>query len=438
MKDKIINNRHVFYLYYAVLVLIMTSWRSQDTAPNVVLRLFFLAAVILPVFFSVRNWFPAVIACFVAMTEYGFAYSYMPTMYYYYVGVAVLALIVMRKTKQSPPSFLIFFLIYTFLIDFIYTIRIENIHYCLFIIISFCLILPLSEGKGVREVTNSLSLAFAVSTLVLSLFFLFMREDFAMAYGGYGSDLERTLWTDPNYFGMILGMGVTSSIIRLFRGDQKGLWVKIFFIAVIVIAIPTLILNASRGALLAVGLTGIVALLFSKQKMYIRIGIVIAIISFLIYLFNNDYFELLEYRLGEDEGTGSGRVTIWMSKWEAFTTHSNPLQLLFGWGYWDAYSIGSSRVQGFHNDYLAFLVGYGIVGFLMFVYLLLKPYFSIKKKNTLRVLVLIATVYLMANGLTLEPLDQGRLPFWCFYFYIITLSADAKINSYSNYEIGNY
>ncbi len=438
MKEKIINSRLVFYLYYAVLILILTSWRSQDTAPNVVLRLFFLAAVILPVFFSFKNWFPAVIACFVAMTEYGFAYSYMPTMYYYYAGLAVLALIIMQKPKQEHPSFLFFFLIYTFLIDFIYTFRIGNIHYCLFIIISFCLTIPLSEGKGVRDVTNCLSLAFAVNTLVLSLFFLFMREDFAVAYGGYGSDLERTLWTDPNYFGMILGMGVTSSIIRLFRGDQRGSWSKMFFIAVIVIAIPTLILNASRGALLAVGLSSIVALFFSRQKMYMKIGMGIAIIVFLIYLFNNDYFELLEYRLGEDEGTGSGRITIWLNKWKAFTTGSNPLQLLFGWGYWGAYSIGSSRVQGFHNDFLAFLVGYGIVGFLMFVYLLLKPYFSIKKKSSLRVLALIATVYLMANGLTLEPLAQGRLPFWCFYFYIIALSADAKVNTSSNYEIGNY
>lgn len=421
------------YIYYAVLLLVLTSWRSQTQAPGMVLRLAFFSAVLVPILSAQKTWFAAIIALFVAVTEYGFSYSYMPTMYYFYAPVAILFAILVKPDKRKINPGLTIFLFYVLIVDLILCFKLENLSYCLIIVICFCCGL---NNKNAKEITMNLGLAFSVSTLVLSLFFILMRDQFAVAYGDYGSTLERSGWTDPNYFGMILGMGVTTAIIEILR-KNVNFWFKILYAGIAALAIPVLVLNASRGALLAVGAMAVIAIFSSKQKMYIKAGVVLLIIGFLLYLLNNDYFELLEYRMAQDDGSGSGRFDIWKHKLEVFLSDGNIFYWLFGYGNWGAYNLGYGHVQGFHNDYVALLVGYGLIGFTAFMYLLANPFMSIKNKRKYGTWTLVATVYLAFTGMTLEPLDQGRLPFWCFYFYVLALSQDAKNENLLAHASGN-
>ena len=427
------NSQFFVYIYYGALLFLLTTWQSQTSAPGIMYRIAFFAAVLIPILGPRKTWFAAIIALFVAVTEYGFSYSYMPTMYYFYAPVAILYAFLMKPNNKSVNTGLVVFLIYVLILDLILCFRFENLSYCLLIVICFCCGL---NNKNAKEITSNMGLAFAISTLVLSLFFILMRDQFAVAYGDYGSTLERSGWTDPNYFGMIIGMGVTTAIIELLR-KNVNFWFKLLYIGIVAVAIPVLVLNASRGALLAVGAMGVVAIFSSKQKMYVKAGVVVLIVGFLIYLLNNDYFELLEYRMAQDDGTGTGRVEIWKHKLDVFLSDGNIFYWLVGYGNWGAYNLGYSQVQGFHNDYLAFLVGYGLIGFSIFLYLLANPYLSLKDKRKYGTWTLVATVYLAFTGLTLEPLDQGRLPFWGFYFYVLALSQDAKNENLLAHASGN-
>lgn len=428
MNEPLVKKSVFIYTYYAVLLLILTSWQSLTSAPSMLYRLAFLTAVLVPILTFHKTWFAAVITLFITVTEYGFSYSYMPTMYYYYAGAAILSAISLsRNQRKSYNNVLIVFLIYVFIIDLFFCYKIENLSYSLLILVCFYIGL---NNINTKDITSHLSLAFAITTLVLSLFFIIKREQFTVAYGDYGSTLERSGWTDPNYFGMIIGMGVSTATIEIIR-KRVNLLFRALYIGIILLAMPVLILNASRGALLAVGAMGIVAIFTSKQKMYVKVGVIGIIAVAFLYLLNNDYFELLEYRLAQDDGSGSGRFDIWQRKLTVFFSDGNIINHLFGFGNWGAYNLGYSKVQGFHNDYIAFLVGYGIIGFSMYMYLLFNPYVSIRCKKSTGVWTLIATVYLLLTGMTLEPLDQGRLPFWCYYFYVMALSREAKYQNYS-------
>lgn len=433
MKNKEINSSTFVYIYYSALLLVLTSWRSLTTAPPSIYRLVFFAAVLIPVIVHHKTWFAAIITLFVTVTEYGFSYSFMPTMYYYYALAAIIGALSFKSEFKTYHRGLIGFLMYVLIVDLLFCFRLENLSYCLFILICFYVGL---NRKNAKEISSHLSLVFAISTLVLSLFFIFMRDQFAVAYGDYGSTLERSGWTDPNYFGMIVGMGVTTATIEILR-KRVSVWFRILYIGIIILAMPVLVLNASRGALLAVGAMGIVAIFMSKQKLYIKVGIVILIIGFLVYLLNNNYFELLEYRLAQDDGSGSGRIDIWKHKIDVFYSDGNIINYLFGMGNWEAYNLGYSHVQGFHNDFVAILVGYGMIGFSIYMYLLASPFMSIRNKKVVGIWTLVATVYLAFTGLTLEPLDQGRLPFWGFYFYVLALSQDAKNENLLAHASGN-
>lgn len=65
-------------------------------------------------------------------------------------------------------------------------------------------------------------------TLVLSLYFILLRDQFTQDYYAQGSGLERTGWMDPNYFGMVLGMGTVASIIQISSFRLLGFGEKYF------------------------------------------------------------------------------------------------------------------------------------------------------------------------------------------------------------------
>lgn len=60
-----------------------------------------------------------------------------------------------------------------------------------------------------------LAFSFAVISLVLSLEFIFVGSRFITDVNTLDGTLERKGWTDPNYFGSILGFGIFTSIVEL-------------------------------------------------------------------------------------------------------------------------------------------------------------------------------------------------------------------------------
>lgn len=413
-----------FYSYYLLMLLVLVSWKSDTTAPAMTLRLLYLVALLVPALIKPK-WLPPVLVCFMSITSYGYAYSYLPTMLYLYAGIMVVALIAgSMKIKQhlKVPPILVFTCVYVSIINLLSGSGIENITYCTFIIIVFLIL----TDKRINNEFNILCLAFSVASLALSLFFATTFENYAVSYAG-GGDMERGGWTDPNYFGMVVGMGTVTSLIQFSRGKEIPLVLKLYYGAVIFVSSVVLIVNASRGAILAVGVAFLVILFASKTKVIYKVLATAFIVAFGVYLYNLGYFDLLIYRsMDETASTGGGRTTIWLYKLNKFFTEGNIMNWLLGFGYDGGLKVGN-KLMGFHNDYVAFLVEFGFVGLFVFLYMLLSPLKHIRRlPRYYRTALLSTVIYLALTGVSLEPLTFGAFPYWTFYFMILVLGFEAK------------
>lgn len=405
--------------------------KDATSEPSMVLRLAFMAAVVFPAVLFRNVNYPAVITLFYTLASNGFAYSYMPYTYSIYVGVTLALVLFFYKIKienlSNIPKFLVFFTFYILVVDLITSVNnadanvFQNIFYNFFSIILFLIII----AKNKENTLTQLPLSFAVITIILSYLFLVNRNQFITDYGG---GLERSGWTDPNYFGTIIGMGTTISMIKLFSKEWKNLNIglKLVYITAIAISLPTLLLNASRGAMLSVVCAFVFLSMFSKIKLWQKIGIVLVGLVGVLYLYNNQYFDLLLYRIENDSGGGSGRTEIWETKLESFS-QGNMFQIIFGNGFYGGATI-TGRLIGFHNDFVGFLVDYGIVGLCMLLYMLYYPIKLVPKNSKTKIVIIVSIVYLATCFLTLEPFLTGMLPYFSFYLYAFLLAKNEKNN----------
>lgn len=408
-------------LYYLVLVLILSSWTDTSSSPNPIYKIAYLVVLLLPALIKAPDYIPCLIIGFSGVALYGYTSSYMPTYVPVYLGVLLISYLIFVKNKcfrLKSPNFVICFAVYAALIDLVNGYYVENITFSLLIISVLAKFLKCEISE--KDISRA-SFGFAFTTFMLSLYFLVFKEQFTQDYYAQGSGLERTGWMDPNYFGMVLGMGTVSSMVLLSRIKELGFYEKLFYFATIALSVPVLVLNASRGAILAVAVSFAFMLLFSKTKLAYKIIVIAITFVFVFYLFNNSFFDLLAYRIVNDSGTGSGRIVIWQKKINAFL-YSNPFSMLFGNGNIGGKELGMGKAVGSHNDYIAILCAYGIVGLLFFLYMLIYPIISIKRDATKKVLVWTVTIYIIMACVTLEPYVAGRLPFFFFYFYAILMT----------------
>ena len=419
MKNK--KNLYIV-IYYIILLLVLASRTNVDSEPPMVLRLFYVFAVVLPCLVTETVSYPAIITVFLTIGHYGFAYSYMPYMTYIYgvltVGLTLLFLGKNKLFRISSPPLVVLFTVYVFLVDLISGIGYsqshfpEDVDWCfLMLICFFCF------AKGKEENTEKqLSIAFAVITVVLSLLYLLFRDVFVQDYG-LQSGLERVGWADPNYFGMVIGMGAVVGVYMMLSNNWKQISFaeKNLFRAAVIISLPTLALNASRGAILSVLVAVMILMMYTRAKLGYKTLLVIAAIVVIVLLYQNHYFDLLQYRIADDDGTGSNRTVIWARKLQLYS-QGNILQWLFGFGYTGGFYI-TGVAGGFHNEFLAFLVDYGVVGLVMLVLLLYYPiklsYHNLNK----RPLVVTLIMYLVMCFLTLEPFTHALMMFFSYYFY---------------------
>ena len=360
---------------------------------------------------------------FYTLTINGFAYSFMPYTFSLYVIITLfIVLLFYNKGTLGVPNFLICFALYIFLIDLIFGAGfgaglIQSTLFCLIMLICFIKVL----GRRYDGALSQLPLCFAVTTIFLSIAYLTHREQYVLySVGG----MDRIGWTDPNYFGMVLGMGTTIGLTKVFDVEWKGFDFidKIIYIATIVVSVPVLILNASRGAILSVIVCAVVILMFSKTKIIYKVLTVLLAVFFVIYLYNNQYFDMLESRLLEleDDQTGSGRTIIWQNKLTAFSS-GNPLKIIFGYSHIGGSNI-TGRTVGFHNDFVGCLVDYGIIGLCFLLYMLYYPIKIISKSVQSRQTVIVLIIYLATCFMTLEPFLTGILPYFTFYLYALLIA----------------
>ena len=135
MKNKFI------YIYYFVLILVLALYTNMSHSPNMLIRLGYLAALVLPLLRR-EELVPAVIICALGISANTFAYPFMPTEMYYYVvlalGFAILSLHRRDFCSGINPLFVIA-LLYVVLNDIIMQGKLSPMVSVFLICISFYL-----------------------------------------------------------------------------------------------------------------------------------------------------------------------------------------------------------------------------------------------------------------------------------------------------------
>lgn len=412
MKSSQLNNKWIL-LYYFILLCIVV-FRTSATEPSVVVRYGFLTAFFAPLVLKYRYLFPVCLITFMTIGTYGFAYNFFPYNMGMYVIIALIGLLfVLKSIHFSVSAIFIACLIYTSIINLI------NSSYLPSCVLSLATTILLSYYLSNNRSFNCKALlnGFCVASTALSFIYLLNYEKFLVSY--WGNTLERSGWTDPNYLSCVIGMGVVSAIYLLIT-VKSNLYLKLFWILTIALSFFSQVMMASRGGLLAVSISGMILIFMTNTKLKYKLAIVLGITIFILWLYNNNYFELFQYRIEHDDGSGSGRLNIWMRRFNDFSTF-NTLPMLFGVGYDRSLTMGGDVAAfGFHNDFIAILCQYGIIGFITFIVLLIKPILGLRKDGRFPVAAFIT--YTIISSMTLEPFTAGRLTYFGFFLMIVVLA----------------
>lgn len=395
-------------LYYGILVVVLTSWRNIEVAPPMTFRLAFLALVLIPAFFR-KDVLPVALTCFLSIAWNGYAYSYMPTMLYIYAGIVFLLTFLMKDRNSFPiPSAVLLLTVYVTVVNVVTGGHLLHDFTCSF---AMFLLFYLMIGRDDSSFYDKMCFAYAVVTLVLSILFLTAFDQFAVQYSALGSNLERSGWTDPNYFGTVLGIGTVFSVLQLYNRRDLSTIVRIFYIVVIGVSVIALATNASRGSIVAVAGSLAIVMLFSKARPIYKVLTLAAAAVFIVFVYNSGYMDLLIYRsMDETAATAGGRTTIWISKLNAWI-NGGVFNVICGTGIEAGYLVTGSNL-GFHNDFVAALVDFGLIGFVVFMSILIKPIVTaFRSKSANRVTVYALSAYLFLVSMSLEPLTSGRFPY---------------------------
>ena len=416
--------RRYFFLFYYCILIVVLQMQQSESMPSIVYRLAYLAAVMWPLYSVKREAMPVVLGLFYTITNYNFSYSYMPYEVYQYDVLIAFGLL-LGYNKDAPisikiPKFLIVWLVLISYIDLLTEYRISYISYSILGLILLWPYLKFGDEKQLRL----MSLGLVVTGTVLAINFIVFGGQYAELYYG-GGGFERQGWTDANYFGCVIGMGIVAAMVELLHG-KNNLMLKTIYVTSTAVMFVCLAMNASRGAMLSVGLSSLVLVFLTKIKMIYKVLFTMLVIVLIIVMFNMGFFDLLLYRMESDSNGGSGRLTIWTRKLDAFFTDAHVLNYLFGMGQSGGRSLALDThiSTGFHNDFIAFFCEYGVIGLLLFIKWL---YYPIKVACSNKWLVISVVVYIAACGLTLEPVSVGRFTYFIFWVYAFQLGVYQNI-----------
>lgn len=296
---------------------------------------------------------------------------------------------------------------------------IHNISYTTIVVVLFVYLIR----EGDKSILDKFQIAFMVLTIVVSYFVITMKDSVMMSQFMVQ---DRVQWVDPNYMGMQVGMGAIIALTNLLKFNDLDLIQKVLSPVALVSALPTILITASRGAALCiVGACGIM-MLSTKTKQVYKVIVCLMLAYVATQLYTNNYFDVLLSRIEDDDGTGAGRTAIWLAKLDAFTS-LNPFYWIFGCGYQQGMMLGFSHVQGFHNDFIAILCQYGLIGLFVFLTILFKPFFIVKKSSSTCFEIYAYMLYSVLAFLTLEPIQSGVVAFYAFLFYTL-LKAKYSLN----------
>lgn len=411
------KNRWFYIFYFFILFVLLVSTFMRSSPLPMTFRLIFFLLLFLPSIKFNYLFFPCLVL-FYSVSALSLGCTFMPTEISYYVYLSGLfAVAGYLKNKPSFPGYpiLLFSSLWVLivLVDFINSSSIEKVSYSL---LCFVLVLASITKQNLQKVMVYVPNAFIVATFTSSVLLLINREYFMVQSG---DDFERLVSASINYSCSTIGIGSVMAFMLAMKKTGRFIH-RVFYFTTFAVSIVVLLMEASRGALLSVAIACVFIVLFSGLKTTYKIFGVLFIVVFTIILYQNNSFDLLIYRIQDDDGTGSNRTSLWTNKLNAFRSTANSLEYLLGIGFDRAVHLGSNKVVYLHNDFLAFFIEYGFIGFGVFIWFLLYP--LIKAEKAMRPTIYPFIAFIITTSFLLEPFTAGYLPLYFLLLYVYLLA----------------
>lgn len=370
--------------YYAVLLLIAISWTNRAMVePPVALRLLFTLFFSVPLL-TYRFMAPSVMTVFVTVRWFSVSpFGYLPGSPLFYFGLtALLTLIDIGLEKSKPRRFLqlpaaerapgallassvgiLLLLIAAGASNLINLVPDYSFY------VFFLTALGLARFMRRRDDFRMMEIAFMVSTLCLSVYALIFREDFIVKDYVDSAVIERSFWTDPNYLGSVLAIGIVIALYSFLSRGKERLVFRAFYLVVVVSGFLVLGLIASRGAFVAAAVPSLyIVYRKSNSVKGLAFAAVVAAAMFVAFLSTDDFSGLVA-RMKSNDATGSERTAIWEHSLKGFAKSDLPLLVLGGGTDYCNKLCGKTygmSVVSPHNNFLGILYDYGLLGLVAF------------------------------------------------------------------------
>ncbi len=225
---------------------------------------------------------------------------------------------------------------------------------------------------------------------------------------------------NPNQLGILMALGIPMAAMLVCR-PQK-LLVRAVALGYLLLAPLVVVLTASRDGFVAMAIAATsIPFLLGRRSLLRRLTAVLFLIAIatatVVFSPANSWKRLAT--VGSETVTGNlnDRLPIWRSGLRTF--ESNALHTTVGIGA-DGFLNGVGLAYVAHNTYLSILVNFGIVGFTVFLLLLLQALGAVLPANTLERLALIFCLVCWMVAVTAATWEQLR-PTW-FLFGLIAAS----------------
>lgn len=196
-----------------------------------------------------------------------------------------------------------------------------------------------------------------------------MISDYQTSYGGFGGLLVQSI-----SLGMVSGLGMLYLLYRALKQPKNER--KWYFVAIVVLSL-TVLLSASRTALLS-AITGMLVMVYQSNKKngkFLQVLIVILFVGMLTYPLWEDFTTGIESKNSTQMELGAygSRTEKWTARMTEFA--SSPI---VGIGYasvnpsLDIVGVGGVIEPG--SSWLAILSMTGIIGFILVIMILIKPF----------------------------------------------------------------
>jgi hypothetical protein len=405
--------------YYFVLLLIAMSWTERALIePSTVFRLLFVVLFSLPLF-KYRYLAPAVLAVFTAIRLFSVSpYGYLPSdaKFYFYLTLLIFFIEIVPHIYAGRIN--LFFkgsskgLIALLFIALISNLVNLSADYSFVFLLGSVFIL--TRFVRSRDNIEMLEIAFMVVTFCLSIYAFIFSADFAIKQYVNKDIIQRAYWTDPNYLGSVLTVGIVISFYYFINRTRDKIIFRISYLVISIMGFIVLGLLASRGAFIA-AIAPALYILYKKTNSVKNLVFVVLFVGITFVAFSNtEYFSSLFARFDSGDTTGSSRTIIWELSINKFFQSDMPMLLLGGGtNYSDLLvgkSLGMARYST-HNNFLAILYDYGIIGLLLFI----SMFYSWLRRNSHNVLLVSLIIYFGIVCFTLVPLMYHS------YGYLIVL-----------------